>query len=494
MFSCVIKDVMKKMKKLHIPVLALGMALFLFPPAFSAMAGDDQADVEPLSRTGSDNGSFQGFLEMENLFNAHKDQSFDDAVIKNELRGKFKIRYGTDNAHVFLSPDIYLCGALYQSESDKTYAYSDDFDVSRNMRISDRGYEASLNEGYFHYGNDRARVRIGNQIYGWGTADVFNPTSYFNPYDMRETFFKDDDELKLGVPSVSGMVFFEKFTLEMVAVPVHVPGILAEEGRYWAIHMDNYQLPIVFDDIHALSGGIDSSAFGARISSTILGTDISASAYHGPDKDFVYRPARTLIKAGEAVSVLVQPLTFPVTFLGMDFSKSLDTFVLQAELAYSPDKRTCLDQSTDSGEPIAFPYAVERSDYIAYAMGFNYFPPMHQWIEGHEGDTVLTMEWYQARYLNRSRTEPVITDFISARFEDSYFKGRVPVALTVLVSLENPGHVIWPRIGYDFQNGFSTTLSYVHLDGRSDTLNTTESLFYYFRNNDSVIWKLHYDF
>jgi hypothetical protein len=485
-------SIKERMIKKRIAPLVLGLWALLFLFTFPAIAEDDPED----GKSTNDSGplTFEGFLEMENLFNAHKDQSFDDAVIKNEIRGKFKIRYGTDNAHVFLSPDLYLSSAVFQSESDKTCAYNDDFDVARNMRISDRGYEASLSEGYVHYGNSRARVRVGNQIYGWGTADVFNPTSYFNPYDMRETFFKDDDELKLGVPSISGMAFFEKFTVEMVIVPVHIPGILAEDGRYWEIHLDNYQLPIVFDDVHALSGGIENSAFGARVSSTILGTDVSVSAYHGPDKDFVYLPSRILVEPGEPVSVLVTPKTYPVSFLGMDFSKSLDSFVFQAELAYSPDKRTTLAQNPDSGEPIVFPYTVERSDYIAYAVGFNYFIPMHEWIEGHEGDTVLTMEWYQTRFLNRSRTEPVITDFISARFEDSYFKGRVPVACTCLVSLKNPGYVIWPRIGYDFQNGFSTTLSYLHLDGRSEALNTTESLFYYFRNNDSLIWKLHYDF
>jgi len=201
-------SIKERMIKKRIAPLVLGLWALLFLFTFPAIAEDDPED----GKSSNDSGpwTFEGFLEMENLFNAHKDQSFDDAVIKNEIRGKFKIRYGTDNAHVFLSPDLYLSCAVFQSESDKTCAYNDDFDVARNMRISDRGYEASLNEGYVHYGNSRARVRVGNQIYGWGTADVFNPTSYFNPYDMRETFFKDDDELKLGVPSISGMAFFEK--------------------------------------------------------------------------------------------------------------------------------------------------------------------------------------------------------------------------------------------------------------------------------------------
>ncbi len=438
--------------------------------------------------------TFSGFIELENQVNTRTDQDFQDAVKKNEARGKFKIRWGEDNAHVFLSPDVYVSSALFKSDNDNTCAYSDDADVARNGRISDRGYEISLNEAYVHVGGGKARLRVGNQIYGWGTADVFNPTSYFNPYDMRETFFKDDDEMKLGVPSVSGMVFFENLTMEMVFVPFHIPGVIAGNGRYWEINMDNYQLPIVFDDIRPLDRDLQNCGFGVRFSSTVFGTDLSFSAYHGPDKDFLYRPAEILIEPDEPLAVRVVPETYPVTYLGMDLSKSLDTFVFQAELAISPDKRACLEQNTADAADIRFPYTVKRSGYLAYALGFNYFIPLHQWIQDHEGDTVLTVEWYQALFKEKDRAEPMVSDFISARFEDTYARGRVPVALTCLVSVDKPGAVIWPKIGYDFQNGLSTSLSYIFLDGRSDAPNTTESLFYYFRNNDTLIWKIHYDF
>jgi hypothetical protein len=436
---------------------------------------------------GGSSFSFEGYLEMENVFNTRTDQSFEDAAVKNELRAKLKMRYGTDNAHLFLSPDIYL------SSGRKTSAYADDFDVSENLRTSGRGYELAFNGCYVHYGSSRARVRAGNQIYGWGTADTFNPTSYFNPYDMREVLFRDDDEQKLGVPSVSGMVFSDSATAELVLVPVHVPGVLAGKGRYWETKLTNFKLPIVIGEPEALSGSLENTGFGARVSKTVLGTDISVSAYHGPDKDFTFVHVKTLIDAGEPVSVLVTPMTYPVTYFGFDFSRSLDTFVFQAEAAFSPDKRACMEQDMDGGT-VVFPYGVERSRYIACALGFNYFIPLYELIEGHEGDTVLTVEWYQARYLQSGRVDPLIGNLLSARFQDSYLKSRVPVAITVLATFDNPGYAVWPKIGYDFQNGFSTTVSFIHSGGRCDSVNATESLFYYFRDNDSLIWEMHYDF
>ncbi len=437
--------------------------------------------------------SFSGFLEMENQVNVHTDQEFHDAVKKNELHGKFRIRWGEENAHVWITPDIRLSSALFTSDDD-TCAYADRFDVARNGRISNRGYDISVNEAYLHLGDSNARLRIGNQIYGWGTADVFNPTAYFNPYDMRETFFKDEDGMRLGVPSVSGMVFLDNLTVEAVWVPFHIPGILAGDGRHWSIHMDNYQLPIVFDEVRALDRGMENNGFGVRFSSTVLGTDLSVSLYHGPDKDLLYRPTEILVEPGEPLAVRVVPETHPVSYLGLDMSKSLDKLVIQAELAVSPDKRAIMTQAPGDPTAIRFPYAVKRSAYIACALGFNYFIPLHQWIEDHEGDTVLTMEWYTATFIEEDRADPVISDLVSARFEDTYARGRVPVSLTCLVSLGRPGYAIWPKIGYDFRNGLSTSLSYIHLEGRSEAPNATQSLFYYFRNNDTLAWTIHYDF
>lgn len=438
--------------------------------------------------------SFEGFIEFENFHNIQSDQSFQDANKKNELRGRFEIRYGTENLYFFTVPNIYLTSTLFNSEIGEDYNYNDDTDVARNMKVSSSSYEISFNELYLSYDTENYRLRAGNQIYGWGTADVFNPTSYFNPYDMREVIFKDEDEYKEGVPSLSAMFFFDDYTLEAVFSPTHIPGRIAENGDYWQLSFDNYQLPIVFADPDALDTELSNTAYGARLSTSVMNSDISLSLYHGPDSEFLFVPTCLVVEEGNPVSVLVEPRTYVVNKIGMDYSMAMDKFVVQFEAAYSPDKRGVVSQQTDDIGGVTFPFDVKKSDHISYSAGFNYFIPLYSIFEEHEGETVFTMEWYQSKYASSNLADPLLTDLLTCRFEDQYFSNRLSVSLSGIIDTKNKGFTFWPQIGYDFQNGFSTELSYVHIHGKSDSINTTESLFYYLRNNDTLIWKVRYDF
>ncbi|MEZ4565798.1 MAG: DUF1302 family protein [Desulfobacterales bacterium] len=60
-------------------------------------------------------------------------------------------------------------------------------------------------ELYYNWSREKFRVRMGNQVIAWGTADFLNSTSYFNPSDLRELLFKDEDQVALPVPAVSGL-------------------------------------------------------------------------------------------------------------------------------------------------------------------------------------------------------------------------------------------------------------------------------------------------
>ncbi|MBU1168390.1 MAG: hypothetical protein KKD44_02390 [Proteobacteria bacterium] len=436
----------------------------------------------------------EGFLEFENLFQVeHRDSTFDEANKKNELRGHLKLRYGTDALHVFMAPDIYLSSSFFRDDK-KIYPYSSDSNVSRNLKISGESAELSLNEFYVHYSTDRLRIRLGNQIYGWGTGDVFNPTSYFNPYDMRESFYKDDDEYKEGVFSLSGMLFMGSSNLELVMVPFHTPPNLAKNGSYWHVKIDNYPMPIILDDPQELDPELSNAAFGARLTSTILNTDLSVSVFHGPDTDLLYVPVRTLIQEGSPVSVEVEARSNTITYFGMDFSKAIDTFVIQGEAAFSPNKPTTVDQSGVADDDFVLPFEVDTAPYLSYTLGCNYFIPLYKLLEDHEGDTVLTLEWFQSFFLKDGYSPPMITDLFIMRLEDSYFDNHLSLSISGVYDTKQKGYTLWPKIGYDFLNGFSTNLSYIHIEGESDSRNNTASIFYYFRNNDSLIWKVRYAF
>ena len=438
--------------------------------------------------------TYRGFVEVESLFSTRDNQDSKEANKKNELRNRLELRVGGDNLYLFAAADLYLSLVYLNEEGKDDYVYSADQKVSRNLRISSRESEVRFDEFYLNYGRGNYRIRTGNQIYGWGTADAFNSTAYFNPYALRELLFKDDDENRLGVPSVSGMFFLEDSTLEVVFVPVHVPMVIAPEGNFWSVVIDDYFYPITIDKPRGMPVKSKNCGIGARLSQSIMGLDFSFSLYRGPDQEPVFIPRRTILSPGEPMTVFVEPQYYTVNMVGIDFTTTLGDFVIQTEAAYSPDKRGLAKQDLRDYENLELPFEVRKSNYLSYAMGFNYFIPLRKIFEEHEGESVFTFEWAQARYFDDDLYIPFLTDLITCRYEDSFFGGRVNTKLTGIFETRNGGAIFWPEAGYDFQNGWTIHLSYAGIRGRGPSGVENSSLFYYFEDNDIVMGRIRYEF
>lgn len=440
--------------------------------------------------------SWNGFAELENMFQmGGPEQPFDDADKKNELRTHLQITYGTDTVSLFMAPDFYLLSsALINDGNETNYFYKKEFTVGRNLKISDEHYEIAFDEFYLQYIREKYRLRLGNQIFGWGTTDVYNPTSYFNAIDMREALFKDDDEGKEGVFSLSSMVFLGRFTLEMVVAPFHTPGMVPEKNLYWQFNLDNFTLPVIFADPEEKDITLSNMALGMRVSTTAMNTDMSFSAFHGPDKDLLFLPTQTIIEDDYSVSVLVEPKSHKVTCFGMDFSKAFDEIVVQGEVAFSPNKAVRSEEEVPDAPSDPLLHEVLKVPYLSYSIGFNYFIPLYKLLEDHEGDTVFTMEWFQNTFFKDEVSPPILTDFLICSFRDTYFESHFGLTMTAIADVKQNGYVLWPRVTYDFLNGWTTSLSYVDIQGTSDAKNVTESLFYYYRDNDTLIWSIRYAF
>ncbi|MDD5722542.1 MAG: hypothetical protein PHY29_02250 [Syntrophales bacterium] len=439
--------------------------------------------------------TYSGFIEFETFVNTGTGENFKDKNEKNEIRNRLQLRYGTEKLYLFSVSNLYLFQTYLNERADDHYAYSKDHRVSRNLRISSQEAELSFDELYLNYGRGNFRLRAGNQIYGWGTADAFNPTSYFNPSDMREILFRDDDENKAGVPSLSGMFFLGDYTLEAVFVPMHIPTIMAPEGNFWALSIDDsLPLPIIFDEPEELGADIDNVGYGARLSTSAGGIDISVSGYRGPDKNPLFLPYKIIFQGATPVAVEIRPQSSIVTMFGFDLSAVLGDFVLQFEAAYSPDKGGIVEQRGTSLPGLILPFEVDRSHYLSYATGFNYFIPLSRLIEGHTGDTVFTFEWFQSKYLKGGLYAPPITDIVSCKFEDSYFDGRVKTTIKGIFDTKHGGKVLWPGIAYDFQNGFLIEVGYAAILGDRGATWDSDSIFYYFKDNDLLMGKVCYQY
>lgn len=471
----------------HLFIHCLAMVCIL-PPLFRPIpvAADSHED--------SAKWMINGFLEVENFVNTYEDQEYKDAVKKNEIHNRLEVKYGVDNLYIFVKSDLYYLPDLFDKETPNDYRYADEENtVARNLRISGRRYDWAFNEFYLNYMIPPLRLRLGNQMFLWGTADVFNPTAYFNPHDFREFFFRDDDELKQGVPALSAMFFFDNFTTELVYSFVHVPMQFAEQGNFWSVDMSRPHYNINLQESEGMDAIGENTGVGGRISTSFLNTDISISGYHGPDREFVQRPVSVDFLPNSSPIFTIEQYYDMVNMVGIDLSKALGNFVFQFECAYSPDKPNIVKQDFSRADSLQVPFEIRKSDYVAYAAGFNYFVPISILFENHTGEAVFTLDWYEAYFYDEKLAEPNLTDILTLRFQDSYFDGRFNIKMTAMFETRFDGTIYWPEIKYDFLNGWSAELAYVDIDGNLNG-ESVDPLFYHFRDNDMAVFKVRYDF
>ena len=454
---------------------------------------DDEFDEE------GENASLSPFTwrfesVFKNIIQTDREKRLEDAWEKNEISALFEFQYGNSDDYLFSLTGLYFFPTFINDTIGDDYEYSSSSKTYRNLRISSASSEIIFRELYYNWSREKFRVRIGNQIFGWGTADFINSTSYFNPSDFRELLFKDEDQVALGVPAISGLFFFEAFTVETVFVPIHTAAAFPETGNYWAVKMVEDSYPLIFGDANPMDAVSKNFGYGVRIASTYEGVDFSFSGYHGPDNEPVLLPSSTVLIENQTVSILIDPQYFIVDYAGFDFAFTYEDFVFQVEAAYSPNKSGFIKQDTSQPQDLIFPYDTRKTDYLSYSVGFNYFIPLQKLLPGHAGESLFTIEWFQAQYFDDDIERPQITDFLTCRFQDAYFDDRVSISMTGILETRNGGVIFWPQIGYDFQNGFDVEVGYVAIAGDGEGDYQKDSLFYYYKDNDFIMVTVKYAF
>ena len=386
-------------------------------------------------------------------------------------------------------PNVYFITTFIDEKIGRDYLYSENPEIKRNLRISTRASEISFNEMYLNYTAKKFRLRLGNQKFAWGTGDVINPTSYFNPNDVRELVFKEEDEISQGIPAASGMFYFDNYVLELVFAPIHIPMAIPENGNFWFPGMSGLPVRVLVLERDGLEPDGKNFAYGGRFSGSVSGMDLSVSAYHGPDKEAVFVPSGVVIPPGEMIAVEVRPEYYIINKIGMDASSNFDKFVVQCEMAYSPDKHGLVKlPGTLDLASVSLPLEVRQSHHFSYSTGFNYFIPLNRIFEGHDGDTVFTFEWAQSFFFRSYMEDPFLNRMVTARIEDTYLDGRLKLKFTIMYEAVEWGRILWPKIEYDFQNGLSLEISYAGISG------SEESFFHYYRDHDIFLWKIRYTY
>jgi len=428
----------------------------------------------------------KGFVQSDNFISISPDQEFSGAFKKNEIRNSLDYRLGTSPLHLQVKSGLSLLAHVFSDEINSRYVYSDRFRVDRNLRITSPSVELNFNELYVNYEIGIVRMRLGNQLYSWGTTDAFNPTAYFNPYDLREFLFKDQDDIRIGVPSVSALITIGECSLELVLVPVHVPMILPEPGNFWGITYREGPFPVTVARPGAMDVGADGIGAGVQLYMNYFRTDMYLTLYRGPDREPVLRPWGTIIAPNALVSLLVVPEYHPFTAMGVAVSRPVDKFIVQAEFSYSPDRTGVVEQPYT--KDLTLPFELRRSHYISYSIGCNYLVPLGDLFAWHDGDAVLTVEWMQSRYTDGELMKPLFTDILVAQFRDSFFDSRLKASLTAIIDIADGSYSILPAAEYKFKNGVSLMLSCVFIESREG------SILGYYNDNDGVILRVRYEY
>lgn len=425
-----------------------------------------------------------GFVELENIVNTYTKQEPGDSNKKNEIRVKLNMQAGSEKYYFKCVPNIYALPLYLKDGFYDDYHYNEDnFEISRNGRISGEYYEASFNECFVNAGFDYMRFRLGNQIYAWGTCDVFNPTSFINPSDSRELFFKDADETTLGVPSLSSMIFLSDLTLELVFIPLHVGAISPVSENFWAYHYDIGFMTIVEDKYEPLPAGAENIGYGARLAGSFSGVDISLSFYRGPDANPILRPIDYI---PETSDILVRQEYHTSTNFGGDFSFKLWKFEIHGEMAYSPDKYGVVDETPtgftfeDDSAVLNRPFSIKTSKWYSYSTGLNFI----------YNNLTLTSEWVQGKNLDKSLMGSYYSDLIAGGISYSFFDGSLDTTLAALYDVKHEGYVLMPSINYKI-NDISVKLAYSHI---SNSPSDEITMFSLFKKHDILIIGVRYEF
>ena len=438
----------------------------------------------------SSNLSFDGFVEFENITNiysdedsAYEDTEYEDSfpANKNELRTHLNSKYEKNRIHFHASQDLYLMTSLFENEVSSKYVYNDEFDVTRNLTLTSKNVELISNELYIGYSGDIFRVRLGNQVFHWGSANTYSPTSYFNPYDTREFLVRSEDEIFMGIPSLSILAANVDSAFEFVFAPIPVTSRNALNTSFWSVDIDNYLLPVVVKDAKEMAIEPENFGYGLRVSDHSGPLETALSFFHGPDNLQLYVPTQTEIVKDDLGNnetvVVLEPQNFIVNTIGADFNLTFDDLSFQGELAYILNKSGVkIDEDITETE---LPAPVEQSKFYATAIGFNYVLPFY--YKEHDHQFLLFSEYYNGQYEDKTLLSLPLSNILTSGLRLNLLDDRLKTDLAFINDFNSKGEMISLKLSYLFLNGLQIQMDYNHFDGVVKQENELASVFYYMR-------------
>jgi hypothetical protein len=162
---------------------------------------DTEEATAPPPRPARDRGGLRGSLSGYFYTQLNVDTRLNDGrEFAAEWHNVFFLKLAlepTDKIRAVVSGRFHHFSAVERNESDAPFLIFNG-DHPRHF------FEADLWEAYVDfYLPGKVDLRVGNQLFHWGSADLFSPTDVLNPLDARWGVLGEADELKIPVFAVS---------------------------------------------------------------------------------------------------------------------------------------------------------------------------------------------------------------------------------------------------------------------------------------------------
>ncbi|MFH0975718.1 MAG: hypothetical protein V1874_08025 [Spirochaetota bacterium] len=347
-------------------------------------------------------------------------------------------------------------------------------------------------EFYLQYSSAALDLRAGIQRFAWGRLDEFPPNDMLNPCDYTQFLRKPLEDRKIGVPSMSASMLIDKWTCDMVWIPVLVPYRLSMPDERWSGISNTafLQIPgteIVPGEPDLPQRRIGNSNIGMRVKRT---GDIewALNLYRGYDPRPVFKT--TSLKIIPQTDIIkIDPGYVPdfrrITSIGLDGAAVMGDWSLRAEAAYIMNRyyniRRELWGYPTTTSPGVYPLNTigYKTDVLDYGIGADY-----RLFE----DVTLIIQAQQTVIPDRPENfyERKVETILWANIKVTWMNQKVETNASIAYNPEHGASMAKANIRYIFTDAWKAGITAIILDG------PPQSVFGRYSKNDQVEAELMY--
>lgn len=383
-----------------------------------------------------------------------------------------------------------------------------------------------IEEASLRFDVDWLTIRVGQLKHAWGKLDRYQPNDELNPERYADPILLDEQERKIGVPSVDATFHLperdwlpQEGALTIVIVPRFIPFRMPLPGERWfppnAVPMESIPVRLSPDQVVDVPLSLevrndrppaftaDNASYAARFSAHWRGLDYALYYYRGiqtaPIFDLEARADAVEGAPGVRGTTVLSPAFHRIQTWGADLGFIWDRFAFRAEAAFTRgrafnrDLRSLIDdpeleeaidralmelQGGATSADVDLGPTASISDAVQWGVG----------VDCALADFDVLFELSQTNVLDNQlpllirNDETVLLSDIRRRF----LRDDITAQLVALYGASSDYTALMPRLTYRLHDRIEVRVGYLHIAGR------TRSRLGQFKDNDEAFIRLRF--